>query len=54
MTTRGLITDKWHRVCKTCGRRVHVNTIRGSETYECENCGGVYFTRDRTKVRADR
>lgn len=52
MTTRGDITDKWHRVCKECGRRVHVNQIRGPETYECENCDGVFFTRDKTKVNA--
>jgi rRNA maturation endonuclease Nob1 len=52
MTSRGQITDKWHRVCKDCGTRVHVNAIRGEDTYECEDCGGIYFTRDRTKVGA--
>ena len=52
MTTRGDITDKWHRVCKKCGRRVHVNAIRGPESYSCDGCGGEYCTRDRTKVTA--
>jgi len=53
MTARGRITDKWHRVCKECGRRVHVNAIRGEETYECDRCGGKHFTRDKTKVRGE-
>jgi len=52
MSKRGDITDKWHRICKECGRKVHVNAIRGEETYECERCSGVYFTRDKTKVKA--
>jgi DNA-directed RNA polymerase subunit RPC12/RpoP len=52
MTTRGQITDKWHRVCKQCGTKVHINAIRGVDTYECEQCGHTYFTRDRSKVSA--
>ena len=48
--SRGEITDKWHRVCKQCGKRVHVNAIHGDATYHCEQCGCEYFTRDRTKV----
>ena len=49
---RGDVTDKWHRVCKSCGKRVHVNAIRGPETYNCDGCGGEYFTRDKSKVEA--
>jgi len=51
MTTRGQQVDKHHRLCKECGRKVHVNAIRGESTYACENCGGVFFTRDASKVR---
>ena len=49
---RGDVTDKHYRVCKSCGNRVHVNWIRGPGTYNCNECGGEYFTRDKTKVDA--
>ena len=51
MTHRGQITDKCHRVCKDCGQKIHVNAIRGPDTYECEGCGGTQFTRNKTHVR---
>jgi len=51
MTTRSQVVDKHHRLCKECGESVHVNAIRGESTHKCENCGGEFFTRDKSKVR---
>jgi hypothetical protein len=51
LTTRGDLTDKWHRVCVECGERHHVNALRHDVEHECD-CGGTEFTRDRTNVTA--
>jgi len=48
--SRGDITDKWHRVCKQCGEKVHVSKIRVDGTYNCEGCGYEYFTRNKHKT----
>lgn len=48
MTTRGSITDKWHRVCLGCGERYHINEIKEMNGNEC--CPGMKFSRDRSMV----
>jgi len=50
MTHRSQITDKWHRVCCGCGKRLHINELKQMDGNEC--CPGERVSRNMTDVKA--
>lgn len=50
MSSRGSLTDKWHRVCLGCGKTHHINSLKQMDGNEC--CPGCGFSRDKTKIQA--
>jgi pyruvate/2-oxoacid:ferredoxin oxidoreductase beta subunit len=46
--SRGMVTNKWTRICTGCGKSHHINALQQMDGNEC--CPGERFSRDKTEV----